>query len=161
MATYVKGNIKFTPVVEQINRKFAVRKKTCSLGRKHGPVTKETASWMGAATTVKGRGGLGTVSKNYFVYRENARSSQPTQAEQNVQAIFTIVSVAVRSLMKNLNQISRIQAAYMEASNDLRKTMNGVSAEGYTFKGWVFAVQFAGKYADGEYDVNMFPQDFD
>lgn len=161
MATYVKGNITYLPVVEQINRKFATRKKTCSRKVAIGPVIKETASWMGGATNVKSRGGLGSVSKNYLVFRENARASVLSQAEMDNQVIFSMVSSSIYALLHDLNQISRIQGLWMQVKDDGSKTVNGISGLGYTFKGWVFAVQFAGRKADPGYDVTSFPQSLD
>lgn len=165
MATYIKGNIQYAPVVEQINRKFAVKSKKCSMPVKVGPVTTEANSWMGGATRSGFRGGLGTVSKNYFVYRENSRATLPSTNELLKRAMFQKAVSGRNHIVKDLSQVTSVQIKYREACEDLTKEMNGVSARGYTLLGWVMAVQYAGLKAAEEggttYNENQFPANFD
>ena len=161
MAQYIKGNIAFTPVVEQINRKFAPKAQTCSAAKMVGPVMLESNSWMGAATRVDNRGGLGETRKNYFVFRENARLSPVSQEEIEARVLFAQATAGAYSCRINLSYIARMQQQFKESSIDSRKRINGINAKGYTFTGWTVAVQYAGKKADHSYDVNTWPNNFD
>lgn len=171
MATYIKGNVQFTPVVEQINRKWAPKAKKCSRAEKLGPVESESNSWMGSGTRKSYRGKIGSVSRNYFVFRENARSSIANATELSNRSVFEVVSRGTNNLMKDLMQIALLQAMYFGgtisgkvyegAAKNPALTVNGVSASGYTLKGWIFAVQHAGKKASASYDVNTFPTEYD
>lgn len=87
MANYVKGSIQYTPVVEQINRKFCPVNKKCAVVSA-GPVALEAANYMGGGTRVTYRMGLGSVRKNYFFYRENARSTAVTINEATARDKF-------------------------------------------------------------------------
>lgn len=162
MAKYIKGNISYLPVVEQINRKFTTKKNTCSNGAVGQAIVQiQPAKYMGGATRKSGRAGLGEVLKNYMFFRENPRSTPVQAAEINRRQIFAAVRKAVITIMEDLSQISRVQTLFLTAKDDKTKLINGVSALGYTFKGWIFAVQYAGKKASHDYNVNTFPQSFD
>lgn len=161
MAKYIKGNIAFTPVVEQINRKFAPKDQTCSAAKMVGPVLLESNSWMGAATRVTNRGGLGETRKNYFVFRENARLSTLSQDEIESRALFADAVQGAYECRINLSYIARIMEMFQQSSVDARKKVNGVNAKGYTLTGWTVAVQYAGKKADHSYDVKKWPDNFD
>ena len=160
MAKYIKGNISYLPVVEQINRKFTTKKNTCS-NVSYGPTKAQPAKFMGGATLTRTRAGMGAVSKNYMFFRENPRTS-PLQAEEiNRRQIFAAVRKAIETILEDLSQISRVQTLFLEAKDDSTKRINGVSAMGYTIKGWMFAVQYAGRKNNPSYDVDTFPQGFD
>lgn len=161
MAQYTKGNITFTPVVEQINRKFAPKHQTCSAAKMVGPVMLESNSWMGAATRVTDRGGLGETRKNYFVFRENARLSPLSTTEIASRVLFVDAVKGAYECRINLSYVGRMQQMFKESSADASKKVNGVNAKGYTFDGWTVAVQYAGKKADHTYDVNKWPNNFD
>lgn len=165
MPKYIKGNISYQPVVEEISRKFTTKKNTCTKGLQAGPVKVESKGWMGGAVRQTGRGGIGIVRKNYLVIRENARTTAVGRDELQNREIFTAASRGKNHIMYDLTQLTRVQEMYQEACADLTKRINYVSANGYTLPGWVFAVQFAGKKeaveAGTTYDVNTFPNAFD
>ena len=161
MAQYIKGNIAFTPVVEQINRKFAPKNQTCSASKRLGPILLESNSWMGAATRSSLRGGLGETRKNYFVFRENARMSNLSNEEVAGRQLFVQAIAGSRDCLSNLSYVARIMQQYNESSINASKRINGVNAKGYTLQGWAMAVQYAGKKADPSYDVNVWPNSFD
>ena len=161
MANYVKGNVVFTPVVEQINRKWCIRAKKCAQPKFVGPAVTATNSWMGSGTRTKYRAGLGSMSKNYFMFRENARSSAYSGTERAAQQLFAKVSRGTQHCLHDMMQLNGIQQTWAEAIADLSKTINGVTASGYTFVGWVFAVQHNGAVENPQYDVNTFPTQFD
>lgn len=166
MATYQKGTIGYMPVVDQINRKFTLRKNKCSKidlltnGLK-ARVQLEPQKFMGGMTTTKYRAGVGDVRRNGLFVRENARTTEPTQAELTQRMNFSEVSTGVRSILKDLNQITQVQQKWMVAKDDRTKRLNGVSAYGYTFRGWIFAVQFAGIKDNPSYSVGTFPANWD
>lgn len=166
MAIYAKGTIGFIPVVEQINRKFTIRanksKAKDSLTLKKGAkITLLPATYMGAGTTVMGRAGVGTVSKNYLFMRERNRQSGFTTAEVEGWSTFEAAAKGRNAIMRDLMQMTPVQELWLQAIKDERKTINGVSAAGYTIRGWVFAVQYAGGKATAGYDYNKFPTAFD
>lgn len=172
MANKLKANIGFQPIVTEVSRKFVPKKQTCkAYGAKVGPVSVETQGWMGAAVRKSNRGGLGYCERNYMVIRENARITPPSAKEMANRTIFAAALAGRNHILHDLNQVSRVQIlwtggtisghTYVGAKNDITKTINGVSGAGYTFNGWVMAVQFAGKSDDPQYDVNTFPSDYD
>lgn len=162
MPNYIKGTIGYINAIEQINRKFVPRKVKCTKSEEILPNVKTLSQgWMGGMTTLKYRAGLGLVSKNLVVVRQDARATQPSTDELAARAMFNTIAGAVRTLMKDLSQLTRIQRMYNEAAADLSKTLNGVRAYGYTLRGWVFAVQYAGRKENDQYNVNQFPSAFD
>lgn len=161
MATYLKANIGYAPVVESISRKFTTKKNTCSAEKKFGPVEIGTAYWMGGACRKGYRAGIEGAAKNYFVFRQNARTSGLSNDEVESRALFSEIAQSVPVLLHNLTHITRIQQMWLTAREDFTKRVNGKSAKGYTFKGWVWAVQYNGKLADPSYDLTTFPQNFD
>lgn len=172
MAQKLKANIGFQPIVTEVSRKFVPKKQTCkAYSSKFGPVSVETQGWMGAAVRKSNRAGLGACERNYMVIRENARLTAPSVSEMQNRTTFAYAVAGKNHILHDLNQISQVQAlwaggtigskTYVGAINDLTKTINGVSATGYTFYGWIMAVQFAGKRDDPQYNVNTFPSDYD
>lgn len=162
MAVRLKGSVGYQPIVESVSRKFVPRKETCRRSREYGPVTVLSSGWMGGAVRNTSRGVIGASTKNYLVVRANARQSNYSTAELQRQLFFTRVSAATNALMKDLNQISVIQMMWLRAiGDDKDKFINGVSAYGYTFKGWIFAVQYAGGVRNPEYNLSQFPTSFD
>ena len=141
MATYIKGNITYTPVVEQINRKFTVRKNVCVEDKKIGPVTMETANYMGGATRVSARNGLGVVRKNYFFYRENAAPSETTEKQMETRAHFTAARQWADAAVKDLGALAWNQKVfnYLGSHPNIAYLANDKSGAGYTFYGLHFA----------------------
>lgn len=165
MATYLAGTIGYMPVVKQINRKFTIRanksKNQTSLVMKKGARLKfEPAIYMGAGTRVRGAAGIGSVSKNYMFMRERNRQSVYTTAEVENWSLFERASKGRNVIVKDLMQLSQVQILMQQAIAQ-NKPVNGVYANGYTFRGWIFAVQFAGCKNNAEYDENKFPKALD
>lgn len=156
----VKSNISFMPVVESINRKFALRRETCSQ-KFVGEKVIDPIKYMGAGTRTKSIAGYGSVDVNYFFMRKFARASDVSADERSARLLFGTISTAVAALMKDLNQLSSMQNMWRQAIADFSKTINGVSALGRDFRGWVWAVQYAGRKDDTSYNVNTFPSSFD
>lgn len=156
MATYAKGSIAFKPVVDQINRKFTPRKNVCSQ-RNGGPVALMPAAYMGAGTRTVGREGIGLVSKNYFFYRENPRSTgvgineaaardKFKQGVKWADAASKDVSVITANQLK-MKQLAENPSAYIEVGDDR------MYIYGYTYPGFLKA--FAIKAAN----AGVLPQD--
>lgn len=144
MANYVKGNVQFTPVVEQINRKWAPKKKTCSATKKVGPVTTESHSWMGSATRTVGRAGLGPVSKNYFVFRENARVSAVLSDELRQRSAFIHGNEWANVAAKDLMAINHNHQVFIELKDNPSGYIafsggDRLYAAGYSFMGFLRA----------------------
>lgn len=157
MAVRLKSNVQYQPMVEQINRKFVPRKDVCSNEQSAGPVIIEAKGWMGGATLQVHRGGLGATARNFLVVRANARATAPSEDEQAARVRFSKAVKGRNKIAKDLQQITRVQDAFKNSSADTSITYNGVSAYGYTFKGFIFAVQYAGLMENPEYDFNTFP----
>lgn len=168
MANYVKGTIQFIPVVEQINRKFAPNSKKCSKrvivrNSGDGQYTKnlQVPYYMGAMTTEKVIAGSGIVRKNSFFFRENAAVVAMTNEIITLRSNFAKACKGAAHILQDLSQITRVQTMWLTASNDATKLVNGVSAIGYTYRGWVMAVQYAGVREDSTYNTDVFPNSFD
>lgn len=161
MAKYIKGNIAYQPVVEQINRKFVPKKQTCVIGATAGPVVLETKGWMGGATRTTNRGTIGEVRKNYLVVRQAGVEMSQSEDAINARILFAAVNKAIPTLLRDLTQLVKMQQLYKGSSADPTKRCNGVSANGYTFRGWVWAVQYTGKYEEPNYNLLQFPANYD
>lgn len=161
MAMYLKANVAYRPMVDEINRKFVPRKQVCSKTEELGPVTVLGKGWMGGACRNTYRAGIGAAKRNFLVVRENARMTPPSANEQENRSIFAEAVSGRNWIKQDLQQISRVQQMWHQATVDPSKEINGVSAYGYTFYGWIFAVQFAGKKEDSSYNTKNFPQSFD
>lgn len=148
MANYVKGSIQYTPVVEQINRKFCPVNKKCAIVSA-GPIALEAAHYMGAGTQTLYRMGLGSVRRNFFFYRENARSTGVTMNEIAAREKFTQgvqwataadkdVSVITDNQIK-LKTLAENPAAYITVDGE------PMYAAGYTRSGFMraFAIKAA------------------
>lgn len=160
----LKANISYMPVVESINRKFALRKNTCSVKSVNGTLLNletEVAKFMGGATRSTNRAGLGTCTRNYMFFRENPRSSAATQEEHSRRILFGQVGQAVPEIFRDLSQVTTITNMWVQALADPTLACNGIPAKGYTFRGWAFAVQYAGKQNNPSYDITKFPTSFD
>lgn len=168
MANYIKGSIQFIPVVEQINRKFAPNSKKCSKrvivrNSGDGQYSKQlqVPYYMGAMTTEKFIAGSGIVRKNSFFFRENAGAVALTNDIIALRSRFELACKGAAHILKDLAQITRVQTLWLTAQKDETKLLNGVSAIGYTYRGWVMAVQYAGLREDSSYDADTFPNTFD
>lgn len=173
MAKYIKGTIGYIPVVDQINRKFTPRKNVCTTTTKGVgiPVELQPAKYMGGGTRQAPRGDYGWCSKNYMFFRENPRSTAPSVNEMNHRIDFSKVIAGRKFINDDLQQVDRVQymwkggtygdKTYEGAYYNKNLRINGVSGEGYTKPGWIFAVQMAGLKNDPQYNVNKFPTDYD
>lgn len=162
MATKLKANIAYGSHLESVSRKFVPRSETCSNnGAEAGPVKLGNNGWMGGAVRKTWRAGLGACDRNFVVMRVNSRLTAPSSSEITVRTNFTKAVKGRKFILGDLDQLTRVQAMWMTAKDDLSKTCNGVSTYGYTYKGWVMAVQMAGLQDDGSYNANQFPTQFD
>lgn len=165
MAIRLKANIGYQPIVEEVSRKFVPRKETCSAGGKMGPVVVETSGWMGGAVRKSSRAGLGACTRNYLVIRANARQIEPNADELAARVMFADAAKGRNHIIRDLGQITGVQSLFVTAAQDRTKLINGVSAQGYTFNGWIMAVQYRGLRNAAEsgtvYDANTFPKKFD
>ena len=104
-------------------------------------------------------------------FRENPRKSAPSVKELGHRTDFSKVVAGRKHIDEDLQQYDRVaymwiggtigDKTYEGAYNNKNLRVNGVSAEGYTKQGWIFAVQMAGLKNDPQYNVNQFPTDYD
>lgn len=165
MALRLKANIGYQPIVEEVSRKFVPRKETCTAGGKVGPVNVETSGWMGGAVRKSNRAGLGACTRNYMVIRANARETPASLGEITARSRFADAVTGRNHIIRDLGQITNVQEMWLTAKDLPSKLVNGVSAEGYTFYGWIMMVQYKGLQnaaeSGTEYDANTFPKKFD
>lgn len=129
MAVY--GSIAYAPMIESVNRKFA---------RRQDVIGKNINYYMGGGTRVNNYAGIGPVSKNYMFFRKFASSVSPTPEQDQLRVFFGLAASARAFILKDLTQISSVNNLYKQAMEDKSKRINGISAYGRSFKGWVFAV---------------------
>ena len=133
-----KGNISFMPVVESINRKFALRREVS--GKKQvGKKTIGGFKFMGAGTRTQFVAGAGNVSKNYFWMRKYGRSTSPSADEIAARLKFGECSQWVSAARKDLSVVSHNNQIWRQLRDDLTLTCYGISAEGYNIVGFMFA----------------------
>lgn len=161
MAIRLKSNIGYQPIVEEVSRKFVPRKQVASAGKNFGPVAIEPGGWMGGAVRNSARAGLGGCKRNYLVIRTTGRQSAFSADEKNQQIIFKAAALGRNNILMDLSQMTRVQTMWLQAFEDPSKKVNGVAAKGYTERGWIMAVQYAGRKEDDQYNCNQFPANFD
>lgn len=165
MALRLKANIGYQPIVEEVSRKFVPRKETCTAGGKIGPAKVASNGWMGGAVRKSYRASLGACTRNFLVVRANGRETEPNADEIAARGMFADAAKGRNHIIRDLGQITSVQNLFVTASADRSKLINGVAAEGYTFNGWVMAVQYRGLRNAAEsgttYDANTFPKNFD
>lgn len=163
MGSVLKNTIAFIPIVEQVSRKFALRRETCSW--KVVSAAGSTASgndlviqptiYMGSGCRNVNVLGYGAVKQNYFFMRKKpavdlAHIGSPTADTMAVRLKFATCSKWVAAAMKDLTAITFNQQVFLTCKNDLSKGSAGVSVAGFTsMRNWMFAVASA---LYGDYD---------
>ncbi len=139
-----KSNIKYAYFVESVSRKFTLRKNTCT-SKNAAPTGStlqlklEPTRYMGGQVRTTFRAGLGTVTKNVMFLRFNPRATQIGANEQAVQNAFK-AAVAKRKVW--LESLQDAAAIANDMRNDSVVSRGGVPKQGYTLRGWVFAVAY-------------------
>ena len=140
-----KPSIKYAYFVDNVSRKFTLRKNKCSQSNSYGNFTAEPTRYMGGAVRKNSRFGYGLENKNYMFLRFNPRSTAVTADERALRTQFS-AAVALRKAWKgNLQTVALLVAAWQDQTNGSAK---GIHKLGYTFNGWLFAVAYA-VIADG------------
>lgn len=137
-----KSSIKYAYFIEGVSRKFTLRKNTCSKGvvSLGKTVRLEPTRYMGGQVRTYNRSGLGTVQKNVMFLRFNPVTAAITADQQAVRVGFTAASRRVSAWMNDLTQIPTILNAWKD---DSVKKRGNVYKEGYTMRGWLFAIAMA------------------
>lgn len=149
------GSISYAPMVDSVNRKFA---------RRQDIVGKNINFCMGGGTRTSTYAGVGPISKNYMFFRRFGITVPPTASQLAVQETFKMASKARTFILKDLSQINRVQQMFVQASADRSKLVEGVSAYGQTYRGWVFHVCYARVAHNPEItwdQLKAFPTSFD
>lgn len=142
MATSKKkiSTIAYAPMVEQVNRKFALRKETCTtkeIGNKIIP----GVTYMGGSTRHVNINGYGPVNKQIMFFRKPFKRGPLSSSERIARANFTEVVAWTKALMGDLSTLSQNQIKYKTCVDDPSKSVAGVYAAGYEgMRGWVFAI---------------------
>lgn len=150
MAKYLKGSIQFTPVVEQINRKFATKKNVSGvkvINNDGHKVETQGATFMGAGTRSYNLAGIGACRKNYFWFRENGRTSILSSKERQIRVAFTEGLSWAKAAVEDLSTLTANQMKFVDLSNHPTKYIEvgtgeyttRMRAEGYDFKGFMKA----------------------
>lgn len=140
------SNIGYALPVEQISRKFARRKDTCSVKKTGGPDYIIPAKpYMGASVrTCTVNGVEGKITKNIFYVRTAPYAPVVTQSMNEKRSYFAQANAWANAAQKDLTAITFNQQTYAECCADFNKRAAGVSAKGYqTMTGWMKAVAFA------------------
>lgn len=169
MAKKLVGTVTYKPQVDSISRKFVRKADKCSASVKIGPAKTLPEGWMGGGVRKSARPGLGECIKNYLIVRTQARTTVVKPEEITARNLFANAARGRNHIVHDLMQMTQVQQKWFTAVDALaqgeRKTINGVSVEGFTFNGWVMAVQYAGGKEAQEggtsYDFNTFPTSFD
>lgn len=136
----LKNPIKYAYFVENVSRKFTLRKNKCSQKNTYGKFTAEPTRYMGGAVRNNSRFGYGAEQKNYMFLRFNPRSTAVTQEENLLRTQFGTASKLARAWKKDLSIVVTLMNAWSDPTNGSAK---GVHKLGYTFPGWIFAVAYA------------------
>lgn len=157
----LKANITYDPMIESINRKFTQRANKCSKPTTEGPVTLGGVRYMGGATRKAFRGVVGDCARNYMFFRDGYRDSVVTAEEMDRRVRFAKAATGRNYILKDLSQVTTVSNLWVEAMHNPTKTINGVSTRGYTYRGWIMAVQYKGLEENPSYNEKQFPNAFD
>lgn len=150
------------PAVERVSRKFVPRHIKCTNFGEAKSGKLPVARYMGGASTQGYVIGHGSFIKNYMFFRQFARTTQPNAQELANRERFTEANAWQRAAYKDLNAISVNQLRFIEATKDGSKTIEGVSAFGYTgMRGWMRGVAYALLKAGKELPANHILPEFD
>lgn len=141
------SNISYALPVEQISRKFARRKDTCSfktVGGGPGYVI-PPVRYMGASVrTCKINGFEGQITKNIFYVRTAPTPSVVTTEQIEIRSHFAAANKWANAAQKDLMAVTSNQQTYAQCCEDFSLRVAGVSARGYqTMTGWLKAIAFA------------------
>lgn len=126
--------------VEDVSRKFTLRKNKCSQNNTYGIYTATPAKYMGGAQRKDRRFGYGVAKKNYMFLRFNPRTS-PVSSDERAQRDYFAMASKLRNAWKaDLSVVTQLLSAWNDPTNGSAK---GVYKLGYTFNGWLFAVGYA------------------
>ena len=153
MIMALKNPIKYAYFVENVSRKFTLRKNKCSQRNTFGNFTAEPTRFMGGAVRTNKRFGYGVEQKNFMFLRFNPRSTAVTSDERVLRNNFGTAAKLKNVWRKDLAIIATLITAWNDPSNGSAK---GVHKSGYTFDGWLFAVAYA-VVADGGSATSPWP----
>lgn len=140
MIMAINPSIKYAYFVDNVSRKFTLRKNKCSQKNTYGKFTAEPTRYMGGAVRGNSRFGYGLEQKNYMFLRFNPRSTPVTSEENLLRTQFSTASKLRNTWRKDLSIVATLFEAWSDPSNGSAK---GVHKMGYTFMGWLFAVAYA------------------
>ena len=157
------ANLRGTRRIMQVMAPFENVSAKFALVREKAGINNGGTKYFGARLIMSPTRGMIT---NFYM-RKYGRSSQWTSKELNLREVFTQSVKGANHIKEDLTQISRALNMWTQSKADSTKRCNGVNAKGYTFPGWVRAVQYKGGYAayiepgGGDYNYNTFPAKFD
>ncbi len=157
------ANVRGTRRIMQIMAPFENVSAKFSLVREKAGINNGGIKYFGARVIMSPTRGMVT---NFYM-RKYGRTSQSSSKEINLREVFTNSAKGAIHIKEDLTQISRVLQMFTESKADSSKRCNGVNAKGYTFIGWIRAVQYKGGYAayiepgGGTYTYNTFPANFD
>lgn len=149
----VKPSIKYAYFVENVSRKFTLRKNKCSQKNTYGNFTADPTRYMGGAIRTNKRFGYGIETKNVMFLRFNPRSTPVTADERQIRTYFGTAAALRKAWKGNLQTVALLVDAWADPTNGSAK---GVHKLGYTFNGWLFAVAYA-VVADGGSAASQWP----
>ena len=152
----IKATIGYMPAVESINRKFALRRE------KVNNKVDAIKCYMGGMTRTTYHGGVGAISKNFMFFRKHAISVPATASQITVRERFSDTVECVNYILTDLTQMSSVKALYTGSVKEPTNTVEGFSAYGETYRGWVWKVCYH-RLANGAtvQAVKTFPTEYD
>ena len=152
----IKATIGYIPVVESINRKFALRREKINNG------VNSPKCYLGGMTRTTYIAGQGPVAKNFLFLRKHAISVAPSADQMEIKQLFTLTTKSVSHIMKDISQVTPVKNLWLQAKENSALRIKGVSAYGRTYRGWIWAVCWARYEAEETtQQVNTFPTAFD
>lgn len=168
MAKAYKNNLVLSYPIESVSRKFALRRETAgektitNAGGGAKSVEIPSTKFMGGMVRMRrvmtGTGKIEQFPQQLLFVKKYGRSTGVSTEEVAARNLFSKASKGASVILKDLMQISYVQAQWIAALNDQNVHPNGVGRKGYSnIRDWVMAVQYAGLKADDQYNENHFP----
>lgn len=142
------SNISYMPAVENVSRKFALRRETCTNktiqtrnSEGNGKVVNIPGrTYMGAMTIECHVNGYGIVKKNVLFIRKPMTLGPASQSQAEAKTAFAVGNAWARAAQKDLSAITQNQITYLSC-RDNHTAIYRVLTDGYqSMTGWMRAI---------------------
>ena len=134
MSNLKKATIAYIPGVEDVSRKFTLRRNTCTPKTYESGNKVDGHTYLGGMVRTKNLLGVGQVKTNFVFMRFPMAKPVPNSAQLDVRAAFSATAKWVADAMKDLSTI-QANIEKINQAKEHRLHIGGASVYGNTFRG--------------------------